>query len=261
MSALLFAMQQSLVDPSLTDKLIERYGFWMNVSALGELIWVPTYVLLMVTAGRQRTNTMPLVALLLAIPINFTFSFMCDESYPALCPHTPQGTVVDVVALWIWRLCLAFSLVLLWYYFRYGRDEAQDVAVPARVAPWVVVAGLIISFAIQYSFLVFEMDFNGNQLYFLVTVMMSAAFILFALARPDNRGLSYAAGWTRLIAETLMVTGVVVITARAGSSSVSLYPGYEHVPHTFVYVVSGSIVLLDVVYVAILARRRVRNER
>jgi hypothetical protein len=256
MSDLFFALQGVPVDPDLTAKLVARYGFWMNVSGVGELLWVPTYILLILAARRARTNTMPLIVLLLAIPLNFTFSFLCDETYPALCPHTPQGTTLDVVALWIWRLCLGFSLVLLWYYLKYGREQPQDITVPAPAAYPVIVAGLLVSFAVQYSFLVFEADFNGNQLYFLVTVLMSAAFVLFALARPDNRGLSYAAGWTRLASETLMVTGVVVITAKAGSSPISLYPGYEDVPHTFVYVVAASIVLLDAVYVAILAHRR-----
>lgn len=259
MTDLLFALQGDAVDPLLTGKLTDQYRLWMNVSGIGELLWLPTYILLIAAARRERTNTMPLLALLAAVPINTTFSFFCDEAYPALCPHTPYGNALDITALWIWRICFAFSLVLVWYYLKYGRAQPQDINVPPRAAVPVIAVGMVIAFAIQYSFLVFEADFNGNQLYFLVTVMISASFVLFALARPDSLGLSYAAGWTRLAAETLMVLGVVVITAKAGSSPVSLYPGYENVPHAFVYVVAASIVLLDGAYVMILTRRRMSS--
>jgi hypothetical protein len=199
---------------------------------VGSALWTVAYVVFAREGMRERIYALPL----LAICLNFTW-----EAIAVFLIDNP-------IAVWRWLewSWLAVDLILLEQLFRYGRAAAPVAELRERFN-WVVVGTLVLAFVGQYTFIEYFNDVLGFITAFVINLIMSVAFVFMYFLRPDQRGLSYAGAWLKMLGTLGTSIGCYALIPAMRCET-----GPAHFM-TFLYV---SIFAFDLLYVALLTKAR-----
>ncbi len=218
----------------------------------GMLLWLITYILIIKRAARDRTYGLPLLAICLNFTWELYLAFVCpysqacrEASSDCLCPRS-AGLV-----LWIERAWFLIDIVILYQLLRHGK-EAQVIPEVKRHFHLIVILCLVLALIGHATFISYHHDLDGFEDAWFVNITMSGLFVVLALQRRDSRGLSYAAGWTRLIGNALLAMSLVLGRTAAFGVRDS---------YTFMYFLFGTVLLLDCTYVWVLSARRAGGGR
>jgi hypothetical protein len=186
--------------------------------------WTIVYLAIIYRGFKDKTYGMPFFALALNIAWEFIFSFLFGG-------ELSLQLVINI--LWFF-----FDVVILYTYFRYGRQEFPEAVDPKWFVPWSVWV-LAVGFVTQY-FTALEFPGLPGAMYsaFVINLVMSVSFIGMLVRRDGIEGQSM----------------VVAVFKWLGTAA----------PTVLFYLVSGSALILvlgivifvfDVIYIGMLYQR------
>ena len=250
------------VPADLAQLLLEQYKFWLSFAFNGEAVWLLAYFFFIRLGFKQKTCAMPLLAICLAIPLNFLFAFVGYKTEPTLWPHSTDGTMGDIIVVWTWRVCFVASVILLWQYLRWGRHKPSDLPQMGSYTIPVIIGLLLLAGVGQYTFVIFNEDYNCNQMYGPICILMGLSFIFMYFARPEI-GHSLAGAWSRMISDSALFIGDSIIQYQAtvkggpgGVDPINVFPGHELQPQIYVHYMTVAVVILDLFYVWLVWQQR-----
>jgi hypothetical protein len=222
------------------------------VFVVGSVFWVMALLQMIWIGQKQKTSAMPFLAICTNITFQFYLAFVCPYTNCAMCPYggcAPAGVSygLKMGLVWAWGSWFLLTLVLLWQLIRYGKDQPQEFQYPSRAFYPLLVVFLILFYTYQATYTAFYSDWKGNVGPFESNLLMSAAFVFLLFARPDMRGLSYGAAWTKMLGTGLQEVSIAMNPEAA-------IPGHE----TFgmVYVVFIFTTFFDLLYIILLTQKR-----
>jgi branched-subunit amino acid ABC-type transport system permease component len=206
------------------------------IGALGCALWSVAYVLFLRQGQREKTQTLPT----LAICLNFTWELMAVIGLPHPNP-------IWYVLEWTW-LILDVGLLgqLVWYL-------AKDPSGTGKPQPVLFVGALLLICLVgQVSFVRTFDDPLGFIVAFGINLVMSALFVQFYFQRQsDLRGLNYPAAWLKMI-------GTGCTSIQCAQLLPMLRPDIQS--WAFLQFMYWAIFGLDAWYVALLWGARKRRE-
>ncbi len=220
--------------------------FSMVLMLIGEFLWLVTYLLVIRVGFAQRTYGVPLAAICLNITWEAFFAVHCPLGSRAglpemsqLCPDS-QGLGLALDVTWF-----VLDVVILYQLLRFGRNQ-QSIPEIGRHFYLVIVLTLALTYLGQLAFMLFYRDVDGDVMAWISNLLMSVLFVLMRFLRPDLRGLSYGAAWTKLLGSGLNALGLL-LTAP--------FPFERHPSYLLLYFLFGSVFAFDSAYVWLLQRR------
>ena len=178
--------------------LQEHYPIAFPPIGAAEALWIPIYILMIRMGHKQKTYAMPFIAISMNLALDAIFSTLGPLDHPELFPQTGG------VALLLWWVCLAFQSVIVWQFIKYGRTEPGLPAEVRKNFYSTQIVLFILFFIGEYTFMIFNADWDANQLYFITCLIMSVLFVVMFYERRETlRGLSYGAAWLRMISNTV----------------------------------------------------------
>lgn len=203
----------------------------MNLTVVGDVLWIIAYILIIRAAFKDRTYGVPVLAICLNLAWEFVFTFVHG-------PRDPDGSL-DVVKFCMFLGWLVLDAVIFWQLVKYGRKEQRTDELGRFFLP-VVLLCLAGAFGWHLTFTEAFNDPHGYMSAFIINLVMSVLFVSLAFERPDGRGLSYGAAWFKLLG-----TGII---SFANVFMLVQDPGYDG----FWFFLFGGIFLFDVTYVYVL---------
>lgn len=210
-------------------------GVLMNLTVVGDVLWIIAYVLIIRASFRDRTYGVPLLAICLNLAWEFIFTFIH-------MPRTDDGSL-NVVKFCMFLGWLVLDVLIFWQLLRYGRDD-QSTPQLSRYFGLVVLLCLAGAFAWHLTFTRAFEDPHGYLSAFIINLVMSVLFVRFIFERPDLRGLSYGGAWFKLLG-----TGVI---SFANVFMLLEDPGYDG----FWFFLFSGIFVFDALYVFLLHQAR-----
>jgi hypothetical protein len=187
------------------------------------VLWTIAYALIIRRSALDRATGMPMTALC----INISWELY----YAAIAPHPPPQLYVN----WAW---VSLDFVIFAQFVKYGRDEINAVLSPRSFFP-------ILGFTLVMAY--FGVVAMGHDLHdpdgmysaFLSNMLMSFLFIQMLLRRGDLRGQSL----------------YIALSKLAGTFCVCIVGHVERPERWLLYFSYVGILVFDVVYAVLLARR------
>jgi hypothetical protein len=187
------------------------------------LLWTVAYALIIRRSARDQASGMPMTALC----INISWEFY----YSVVAPHPAPQVYVN----WVWLL---FDLVIFAQFVKFGREEFEPALSPRMFLP-------VFAFTLLMAF--FGVVATGHDLHdadgmysaFGDNVLMSFLFIRMLLRRGDVRGQSL----------------YIALSKGIGTFLLCIVAHGEHPERHLLDVFYVGIVVLDVAYATLLARR------
>jgi hypothetical protein len=211
---------------------VSEHPWLLGLVDVGTAFWLVLYVLAIVQGLRERTYSIPLVA----IAANFSWELI--------------AAVYRVAPVRLWHLgdilWLCLDALVVWTLLRYGKGRQQIPEVRQAFYPLVVVTfsfALVVQLALEEAL----SDTWGFLDAYLISVMMSVLFYFLHFARRMRDDISYAIAWCKLLGNGLTSAGFVF-----------LYPVLDG-PRSSVlllHVLCVANCALDAGYVGLLARAR-----
>ncbi len=193
----------------------------------GFVVWGLAYVFVIRAILKTQFVEVPIIAVCGNVTWEILWGFFFPNDMGRLLTLLYQaGGLLDV-----------FILLSL---FRFGHKQVANVAVRAALKPLICTA-LVCWAALYIAFRAagYDLPLGSNSAY-LVNLVMSAVYILYAIGYPQVQLFSIATGWMKGIG-TAMVTVFVFIT----------YPD-----NVFVQTMGIVCAILDAIYMAVLYRRQ-----
>ncbi len=198
------------------------------LSIVADVLWMAAYVCAVRVGFRDHTYGFPLVAVCLNFSWEFVFSLVIR----------PKSKLrMGLTLLW-----LAIDAVILYQLLRWGAADQQ---------PWIqahfvaIVAGSLLLAAIGHiTFHHTYHDPGGQEVAFVINLVMSILFVMLLLNRPGLGGLSYAAAWLKMV-------GTLILSAV---NTALMYR--EPRRYGFYLFLFAAILLFDVLYVYLFAQAR-----
>ncbi len=230
--------------------------------ALGGILWILTYILIIRRSFKDRAYGLPMFAICLNITWESLAVLSCNApegtlGLSGICPMPPAtsptlkfaetaGILVDV----FW---LGLDVILAWQLFRWGRQLER---VPHMRRHWTrnLVGLIVIFFFLQLGFVTYYDDIflivNG----WIINMVMSLGFLFLLWDREKwgLRGLSWPAAWTKMAAN-LFYAGGLTLVFYSGPGE---HPFQPDESWTFMYVMFAATFLFDVLYITHLKRAR-----
>ena len=157
------------------------------------------------------------------------------------------GPQLQIIINGVWAL---FDVVILYTYFKYGRRYFPKNIKTGWFYTWSI-AGLIISFAIQYIFIVeFGTMLGGGYAAFLQNLLMSFLFIAMFIQRNGTEGQSLTIAiskWIGTLAPTVLF-GIIGSNSMGG-------------PNRFMLGTGIIIAVIDTAYIVIIANAKRREKK
>lgn len=225
------------LDQGQPFNLLANYNL---IGAVGYLLWLVAYVLVIRQGKRDKTYAIPL----LPICLNFTWEFMDSWVLP------------DPVSFWKWidRAWFLLDVAILGQLLHYGRKE-QVIPEMRRYFYPVVAVTLALAFWGQYTFVTTFHDTLGFIAAFVINLVMSAIFPFFLFARRgDMRGISLGAAWCKLLGTGLASIQCVFLFPLIHPLSPVAYS--ELSPDSFFWFLFIAIFLLDCLYLGLVYKAR-----
>jgi hypothetical protein len=204
--------------------------FQVMGAVVGDLLWLYAYILIIRKGFQDRTYGVPL----LALALNFTWEILYTVRFP-------PTDWLHIVLRWSWLLADA---VIVYQYFRYGKDTGEIVA----LRPYfylISIFAFLNAYLFQYFFRAHFYAPDGYDNAFIINFIMSLLFVqLFFLRSPGLLGLSYGAAWAKMLGTALL--SIIFGLQRS-------QPMHRYNFMIFIYV---STFFYDVIYIALLAQAR-----
>jgi len=209
---------------NLTDYTVAQHIFF----ALGCLLWVFTYIIVIRGIKKNDFIDIPLIAVTANIAWEFLWSFVF---------------ITDMGSLYMWgyRSWFFLDCFIVFGLFRDGykqigiaalRDKSK-VIIAFGIACWVIILYYYIK---NYDF---PVSHNGVYSGYIINVMMSALYIPMLLRLGDSQQFSKWAGWLKGVG-TLLITGFCLLKYNDG----------------FLLSMCGVTALLDAIYIYLIMRNK-----
>lgn len=206
---------------------------WLGVlNIIGDVLWIVAYILIIRQGFKDRTYGIPM----LCIALNFTWEFIYAVDFPF---------PLDLIEIlrWVWLLC---DVVIVYQLFRYGRDSQTIPLIKQFFYP-VCIAMFVSAYLGQLAFHYSFRDSYGAHNAYMINLVMSILFVFMYFGRPAGRGLSVGAAWAKMLGTGLLSAGNLLTIEHWLANSFMVY----------LYV---TIFIFDVIYLALLYRRRTAAE-
>ena len=210
---------------NLTDYTVTDHVFF----AIGCLLWVFTYVIVIRNIVKKRFIEIPIMA----ICANFGWEFLWSFVF-----HTDMGELY----VWGYRIWFFMDCYIVYGLFKYG---VKQVSIPVIKNYFSIITtfGLLAWGIILYFYIkLYDAPFThmGANSGYVLNVMMSALYITFFLKTNQRDGFSLLAAWLKGVG-TLLITVFCFLHFNDG------------------FLLSMCIVttLLDLVYIFLLQRKQV----
>ncbi len=214
------------------------------LAATGEVLWLVTYVVVIIAGFRQKSYGIPIVAVCGNISWELYLGFYCpwrsQELSQSLCPNAATAEV------WIWRLWFLLDVLILTTLLLYGKQRQVIPQIKRFFYP-AVFAGLVLACFANATFFKTFHDLDGDISAYVINYLMSILFVTMALARPDSNGLPYSVAWTKMLGTASISVSFYLNpppTLQALSSQALLY---------YLYI---GVFLFDCMYIWTLHTRR-----
>ena len=161
---------------------------------LSGLCWIIVYIQLIIVGLKHKTYGMPFVALALI------FTWEALYSYIGL-----KSNLLNIQT-WIILIWLLLDMVIVYTYLRYGRKYFPKHTSKEYFMPWTILIFLM-SFIIQYYFIVEFGDLGKLYSAFLQNLIMSILFINMLVNRMDIKGQNLTIAinkWIGTLAPTIL---------------------------------------------------------
>jgi hypothetical protein len=202
----------------------------MLISAVS---WTLVYICCIRIGFHQKTYCIPFWALAL----NFTW-----EIWHGIFDLRELGPQLQVIINAVW---LIFDTLVLYTYFKYGKKYLPEGLKARWFYTWIIIC-LVISFLIQYSFVVeFGTKMGGGYAAFLQNLLMSVLFINMLYKRNGPEGQSLTIAYSKCI-------GTLAPTILFGIIGSAALEG----PNRFMLMIGSIIFFTDVTYIVILTNVR-----
>jgi hypothetical protein len=203
------------------------------LAGISGICWTIVYIDCIRLGFKQKTYAMPFWALSLNI---------AWETVHAILGYKEEGMSVQILFNAVW--CI-FDVGILYTYFKYGQKYFPEYLSKKFFFFWSIIA-LITSYIIQYFFVVeFGLVKGGSYSAFLQNLAMSILFIVMYIQRRGDEGQSINIAINKFIG-TLTVTILVGVVGLKGFGS----------PNLFILVVGILVAIFDLLYIAILLRKK-----
>lgn len=241
-------------------------GLAIGIVAFGGLLWIVTYILAIRIGFRQKTYAIPF----LAVCLNITWELAHTVIF------LPEGTI-DLITHAGW---LAIDAVILWQVLRFGR-KYETAGIMKEHFRTTVLAIVAVVFVAQVSF---QHLWNANAIFpdqdgaitaFLINLIMSILFVELVHRRPNLEGLSLGVAWTKMLGSLCYSIGNLIALRSIGyvAYEVQYRPagasewvaagqiGSMNIRPEFLYLLFSLTLFFDILYIALLIRRRRRRAR
>jgi len=161
---------------------------------LSGLCWIIVYIQLIILGLKYKTYGMPCAALAL----NF--------AWEALHSYIDLKSNVTNIQTWITLICLLLDIVIVYTYLRYGKKYFPKHTSKEYFMPWTTIIFLM-SFVIQYYFVIEFGDLGGLYSAFLQNLIMSILFINMLVNRTDTKAQNLTIAinkWIGTLASTIL---------------------------------------------------------
>lgn len=161
---------------------------------LSGLCWIIVYIQLIILGLKYKTYCMPFVALAL------NFAWEALYSYIGL-----KSNLLNIQT-WIILIWLLLDIVIVYTYLRYGRKHFPKHTSKEYFMPWTILIFLM-SFVIQYYFIVEFGDLGKLYSAFIQNLIMSILFINMLVNRMDIKGQNLTIAinkWIGTLASTIL---------------------------------------------------------
>lgn len=161
---------------------------------LSGICWTIVYIELIRVGFKDKTYGMPVVALSLNIAWEALYSYIGLKSNPASVQN------------WINLIWFLLDVVIVYTYLRYGRKEFSKHINQKYFIPWTIIIFLM-SFVIQYSFIVEFRDLASWYSAFIQNLIMSVLFINMLVIRMNTKGQNLTIAiskWIGTLAPTIL---------------------------------------------------------
>jgi len=227
--------------------------------AIGGVLWITTYILIIRRCFKDQAYGIPLFAICLNVTWEMLVLAACvpDGDPLGLCPKPEAvgvlrfaeaaGVMVDV----FWFILDCF---LVYQLFRFGRRSER---IPHLRQHWFKFLGitLLLSLLLQHSFATFYDDDFLIRDAWIINMVMSLSFLYLFWDRVETglAGISWAAAWTKLGGNFFYAVGLTIVHMR------STHEFLDGDSSWFMLTLFTFTLFFDVVYLIYLARARRRG--
>jgi len=161
--------------------------------AIGCLLWVFTYILVIKSIRNKQFVEVPIRA----VCANFAWEFLWSWVF-----------VTDMGSLYIWgyRIWFFLDCFIVWGLFRYGAKQIDIPQLAKKFHLWLIFA--LASWGTMLYFFIKEYDVSithmGAISGYILNVMMSAMYITLYLRMKDKSGFSYTSAWLKGVGTLLI---------------------------------------------------------
>lgn len=213
----------------------------LQVILLGHVFWIVAYGFSALRAHRDGLLAIPAVAICLNITWEAIILSDCLllGSFEGLsyCP----GSMGDASMLAIATIFVLDTVLLVQALIITGRQRGLILSF------LLFSLGLAAAFAFHLGFMAAIDDWGGVIDSWIINLVMSILFVVAAVSRPRAAGLSFTAGWTKMLGSLAVAVGLWIHPDGA-----SLDPPRME---AFLWL-ALAVLLLDIVYIVLLAKRQ-----
>jgi hypothetical protein len=209
---------------NLTDYTVAQHIFF----ALGCLLWVFTYIIVIRGIKNSAFIDIPLIA----VTANFAWEFLWSFVF-----------ITDMGSLYVWgyRAWFFLDCFIVFGLFRYGYKQLGVAAL--RHKSKIIIAFALASWILMlyYYIKIYDFPISHNGVYsgYILNVMMSAMYIPMLLRLGDSQQFSKWAGWLKGVG-TLLITVFCFLRYTDG----------------FLLSMCGVTALLDAGYIYLVTRQK-----
>jgi len=230
--------------------------------AIGGLLWIITYLLIIRKSFKDRAYGLPMFAICLNITWESLAVMACTmpgevTGLTGICPKPSDGTyllhLAEEAGMAVDVFWLGLDVILTYQLFRFGR--ALEPVAHMRKHWYRNLAGLLaIFFFLHHGFVTYYGDVFLIVDGWIINMIMSLAFLFLLWDREKHglRGLSWAAAWTKMFANLSYAVGLTWI--YLGDAAEHLFPSDQ--TQSFMYAMFVATFIFDVMYIVHLKAAR-----
>lgn len=204
----------------------------LAIFLVGCFLWVIAYIAVIRHAIQQKFLVLPAGA----VVANFAWEWLWGFVF-----KPDMGLVV----WWGYRTWAILDIAILFFLFKYGREQLITTQGRKYFAP-MVAFGLVSWFSALYFFIRDGLDISiGANSAYIINAMMSAMYIVMVAKHPDIRRFSFRIAWTKCVGTGLTSLFMFI------TPTLTMY-GTDEVPakRGFLLTLCILTLILDVIFMA-----------
>ncbi|NNL64792.1 MAG: hypothetical protein HKP30_00985 [Myxococcales bacterium] len=236
-----------------TGHYIDPAQLFLSVPlAIGGLLWIITYILIIRRSHKDRAYGLPLFAICLNITWESLSTAACTlPGNPLeLCPKPAGGSyllhLAETAGVLVDVFWLGLDVILFHQLWKFGRALEPRPQVQRHWHAWLI--GLVALFLpLHYGFVTYYDDTFLIVDGWIINMIMSMGFVFLLYDREKEglRGLSWAAAWTKMFANLFYAAGLTWIYVVDAANHI--FPPGE--TQLFMYVMFAGTFVFDVIYI------------